>query len=557
MAKKVVVKAEPKEETSSIPKDVMGRLKIIKSKYYKEDTLKDVVSLYKEEYDDIKEKYKDKEWNNRIIHKRALAAFGNKKKKERIGGAVDNYYGVILGTSQVRDLAQKAIGKILDLWKEDPQKTIDDGYVMTKTSVNPTTGEEEKVVVIDKQGNIVPRDNREYFTRKTGGKFRNPNFNHPYAHSYRKTALAIVSNKQGIKGVSLVELRDKAVELDIPTNVLVKFSARTAGSSDKEFKINQTITKETLESVLFNLELELETERIDEKYYNMMKDYYEGLMNEEKEVVLFKLTSSRGTSFVPCNSKIDFEKAGFPLKEDNIIDVNTLYKEYLYPFTAECAKLVEFHNIHQFLDEDQQEKNYDEFVVLQDVDVLQINMEESLSGNYKVYVSDESLNMNEIIHNEDLVDSILVLIPSDNHIDFGQDSKINVVGSIFQFQSQDENREPIYEEEETEDGETVQIPILDYPMIKAYGVYPIPQFKVDVDTIDLAHDDEITDEELSEELDTEELLGEEEEEEEEEKPKSKPKAKPKAKTPAKKKPVKKEEESEESEEPEEEEPDIW
>ena len=68
---------------------------------------------------------------------------------------------------------EKQINKI---WNEDPKKAITEGLIMTTIHINKETDEFEEVVIKDKDGNIIPIDNRKYLKNSDGTKFKNYNY---------------------------------------------------------------------------------------------------------------------------------------------------------------------------------------------------------------------------------------------------------------------------------------------------------------------------------------------------------------------------------------------
>ena len=500
MAKKVVKKVVKKDV---IPQAIITKLKRVKSKFFKEDTIKTVKESYLELYNEDKKKYKDKNWSDMIFHKRALTKLKNKKKSEKLGGAVDKYYGVILGTSKVRDLSQNRRAVIIQAWEDDPQKALDDGIIMIRTSSNPTTGEVEKVPILDETGGIIPRDNKEFFKRKNGTKFKNSNFGNAIARAYRKTVVGICSNLQGVKGIFTHELRDKSVDLEILVNILVKFSGRTTTTEVITMDKNKYIDGELLKEMIENLEDDLEQEIVTEEYANEMKEHYNNLIlltkkgeGEKIETTLFKLSSTKGTAFIKVEDEKEFEAVDFPMINDTKIDINALYKKYYYPFTSDCSNLLKFHTEHRYIDNNPEKINYSEIVSLQNVNLIQINMEASMAGNYTLFVDDESLFNKDTVHLGEAIDAIKLLVPSYINLNFAQDSKLNLIGSPVQFQAQDEERKEIFEIEIDEKGNEVKIPVFGYPLIMVHGIYPIPEYIVEVDTVDLTLDDEIDAENL-------------------------------------------------------------
>lgn len=497
MAKKPVKK-------DVIPQDILAKLKRVKAKYFKDDTVKVVKEAYLELYKEDKEKYKDNNWSDMIFHKRALTKLKNKKKSERLGGAVDKYYGVICANSKIRDLSQSRRARVIQTYGDDPQRAMDEELIMVRKSTNPTTGEVEKVPLLDDTGSIVPRDSVEFFKRKSGTKFKNPNYGQAIARAYRKNVIGICSNSQGIKGIFIQELRDKsATDLDIPMNVLVKFSGRTLGTEIITLDKNKYIDKELLEEMIDNLESDIEQGIITEDFAKNMRGHYTNLLlltpekdvekdgGVEIETTFFKLRSTKGTAFTKVENEKEFENVDFPMKSPIELDINLIYKEYFYPFTSDCSNLLKFHGDHRYIDGDTEKINWDEFVVLQDVNLIQINMEASMGGNYTLYIEDESLFSKDVSHLNEDIDAIKLLVPSYMNLNFAQDSKLNIIGSPVQFQAQDDEREDLWETEIDEDGKEVKVPILGYPLIMVHGIYPIPEYIIEVETLDLTFEDEI------------------------------------------------------------------
>jgi len=505
MAKKPAVKKD------ELPASVLAVLKKIKNKYFKEDSLEEVKQLFIEELKEQKEQHKDQGWNDSIFYRRATSTLKNKKKREKLGGTVDKYYGIVLGYSKVRDLSASKRAEILKKWENDPNEALYEGIIMTVDTTNPQTGEIERSPLLDNDGGIIPRDNREFFNRADGSQFKNPNYGNALARAYRKSVIGVCSNIKGEKGAFLMELRDSTTELEIPLNNLIKFSGRTINSNVVLMEENKFIDKNLLEEMVENLDFDIEQGFITKEYAKILKGYYNKLINDETfETNFFNLRSSRGSYFTEIESKKDFEQCGF----DKDFDINLLYKEYLYPFTCDCSNLLEYHNENRFeKDKDgniTENINWDEFVVLQDVNLIQLNTEASVSGNFTFYVEDETLFNKEVIHLETEIDSIRLLVPSHIELDFGQDSKLNVIGAPAQFQAQDEENKPIFEEIKNDDGKIEKIPILDFPMIIVYGIFAIKQYKVEVETLDLTLDEEIDTKKIIEE--TNELTDEELEE---------------------------------------------
>ena len=500
MAKKPVKKTVKKDV---IPQEIINKLKKVKLKFFKKDTIKTVREKYLEIYKEDKEKYKDKGWSDLIHHKRALTKLKNQKKSEKLGGAVDNYYGIVFGASKVNDLSKNRRANIIQAWEDDPQKTIDDGLIMTRQSTNPVTNEIEKVPILDESGGIIPKDNIEYGTRKDGKKFKNPNFNKVITHAYRRNITGVCSNTQGIKGIFTHELRNKSVELDIPTNVLVKFSGKTLGTEVITMTKNKYIDGELLKEMIDNLEDDIEQGIITTKYAKDMKEHYTNLLlltkegeGEEIEITSFKLRSTKGTSFTIVESEKEFENVDFPMKDHMQLDINLIYKEYFYPLTSDCSNLLTFHKKHRYIDKDPEKINYNEIVCLQDVNLIQINMEASMGGNYTLYIEDESLFNKSVSHLDEDIDTIRILVPSHIKLNFAQDSKLNIIGCPLQFQAQDEERKEIWEIETDEDGKETKVPVMAFPLIMVHGIYPIPEYMIEVDIDDLTLDDELPEDDI-------------------------------------------------------------
>jgi hypothetical protein len=522
-----------KSEERSMPKTILPKLKQIKNKFFKEDEIKDVKEKYWKIFDEQKEKYKNTGWSDTIIHKRSIAVLKNQKKREKLGGTLDKYYGLVLGSSKTRDMYSNKKLEIYNKWKEDPEGALDEGLIMTRTEVNPATGEEERVPILDKDGSIVPRDNREYYTLSDKSKRKNTNYDKPLRTALIKTIVGACVSVNSIDGVFIMELRDEQTELEIPYNVPVKFSARTTNSEVIEIE-NKYIDKSLLEDMIESLKDDIEQDIITEGYAKNVEKYYNNLLSEETlTTTVFKLRSSKSSYF----ERIDDEELKFcePLLSDDggYVDINEIYKKYFYPFTADCSNLLAYHEDNQYLDKDKKNVNWDELVSLQDVNALTINTEASLSGNYSIIVEDDTLFNNDITHNDKEVDGIRLIVPDYIKLDFAQDDRINVIGSLFQFQARDEENKDMYEEITDENGKTTKIPILDYPSIMVYGIHPIAPYKNEVETIDMTKEDdeigemeiekesdELTEEELkdmedavkeNQELDeTEDILGEEE-----------------------------------------------
>ncbi|KKL80379.1 hypothetical protein LCGC14_2005360 [marine sediment metagenome] len=573
-----------------IPPEILTKLKRVKTKFFKDDTVKAVKEIYLELYREDKEKYKDKKWSNMIFHKRALTKLKNQKKSEKLGGAVDKYYGVILGDSKVRDLSDNRRSKIIREYEDDPEKSINEELIMVRKATNPTTGEVEKVPLLDESGGIIPRDNVEFFKRKSGSKFKNANFGKAISHAYRKSAIGVCSNTQGIKGVFVHELRDKSTELEIPINVLVKFSGKTIGTEIIAMDENKYIDKDLLKEMITNLDDDIEQGIIAEEYASKMKEHYTKLLSitkkkkkkkgedeeddenekydaleladsgikpktgKEIEITLFKLRSTKGTAFIKVENEKEFESVDFPMKNHMEIDINLLYKEYFYPFTSDCFSLLNYHKDHRYIDGDEEKIDYDEFVCLQDVNLIQINMEASMGGNYTLYIEDETLFNKDVSHLDEEIDAIKLLVPSYINLNFAQDSKLNIIGSPVQFQAQDDEREDLWETEiatdkngntiTDEDGtiKQIKVPVMGYPLIMVNGIFPIPEYIKEVETVDLTFEDDadikkiVLDEETEEEESSDELekikdaIEDVEELEEEIKPKP-PKKKPTPKKP--------------------------
>lgn len=518
MAKKPVKK-------EVIPQEILVKLKRVKAKFFKDDTIKEVKEIYLDLYKGDKLEYKDKKWSNMIHHKRALTKLKNKKKSEKLGGAVDKYYGVILGASKVRDLSAKRRDSIIRIYEDDPDKAVNEELIMVRKATNPTTGEVEKVPLLDDAGGIIPRDNVKFFTRKSGTKFKNPNEGNAIAQAYIKNIIGVCSNSQGVKGVFVHQLRDKSVELDIPLDVLVKFSGRTIGTELITMTENEYIDKELLEEMIVNLDDDIEQEKITKEFANEMKKYYNNLIllankniikkdknveletilhddkikentGEKIEVTLFKLKSTKGTAFIEVENEKEFENVDFPLNDNMQPDINLLYKEYFYPFASDCSNLLNYHKAHRYIDNDPKKPNYDEIVCLQDVNLIQINMEASMGGNYTLYIEDESLFNKDVSHLDEDIDAIKLLVPSTMNLNFAQDSKLNIIGSPVQFQAQDEEREEIWDTEIDDDGNEIKVPVMGFPLIMVQGIYPIREYMVKVETLDLTLDDRIEVEKL-------------------------------------------------------------
>ena len=573
-----------------IPPEILTKLKRVKTKFFKDDTVKAVKEIYLELYREDKEKYKDKKWSNMIFHKRALTKLKNQKKSEKLGGAVDKYYGVILGDSKVRDLSDNRRSKIIREYEDDPEKSINEELIMVRKATNPTTGEVEKVPLLDETGGIIPRDNVEFFKRKSGSKFKNTNFGNAISRAYRKSVIGVCSNTQGIKGVFVHELRDKSTELEIPINVLVKFSGKTIGTEIIAMDENKYIDKDLLKEMITNLDDDIEQGIIAEEYASKMKEHYTKLLSitkkkkkkkgedeeddenekydaleladsgikpktgKEIEITLFKLRSTKGTAFIKVENEKEFESVDFPMKNHMEIDINLLYKEYFYPFTSDCFSLLNYHKDHRYIDGDEEKIDYDEFVCLQDVNLIQINMEASMGGNYTLYIEDETLFNKDVSHLDEEIDAIKLLVPSYINLNFAQDSKLNIIGSPVQFQAQDDEREDLWETEiatdkngntiTDEDGtiKQIKVPVMGYPLIMVNGIFPIPEYIKEVETVDLTFEDDadikkiVLDEETEEEESSDELekikdaIEDVEELEEEIKPKP-PKKKPTPKKP--------------------------
>lgn len=506
MAKKPVKK-------DVIPQEILVKLKRVKIKYFKDDTIKDVKESYLVLYKEDKLKNKDKKWSDNIFHKRALTKLKNKKKSEKLGGAIDKYYGIIMGASKVRDLSQKRRTSIIQIYEDDPDKAVNEEFIMIRKTINPTTGEIEKVPLLDDVGGIIPRDNVKFFTRKSGTKFKNPNEGNAIARAYIKNIIGICSNSQGVKGVFIHQLRDKSVELDIPFDVLIKFSGRTIGTELISMTENKYIDKELLEEMIDNLDDDIEQEKITEEFANEMKEYYNNLIllaqkkkektdkepikkGEKIEITLFKLRSTKGTAFIKVEDEKEFKNIDFPMNDNMQPNINLLYKEYFYPFTCDCSNLLNYHKIHRYIDNDPKKPNYDEIVCLQDVNLIQINMEASMGGNYTLYVEDETLFNKDVSHLDEDIGTIKLLVPSNMKLNFAQDSKLNIIGSPVQFQAQDAEREEIWDTDIDEDGNEIKTPVMGFPLIMVQGIYPIPEYIEKVETLDLTLEDRIEVEKL-------------------------------------------------------------
>lgn len=478
--------------SKEIPDTIIMKLKIIKNRYYDDKDIEEVKEIYFQEFESQKEKYSDQGWSDKVFHKRALTSLKNQKKLDSIGGSLDTYIGINLGKSKITDLASGKRERIKKKWENDPIEALNSGLVMFRNEENPETGEIDRVPILDDEGDIIPRDNNEYFNKKDGGKWKNPNYGSAIGHSYQRKVVGVCQDMQGEKGIFMITLKDKlATDIEIPLNEPVKFSGRTKNVKEKELE-KIYLDKETVKERLSGIKIELEggNDKITKEYYERVSNQYKNLFKNKDKIKTryLELSSSRGTSYNSLSEK-EIKKLDFP-KKDGEIDVDYLYKEYMMLFSSDCAHLLEYHKDNAYLDEKKENTNWDEFVVLQDVNVIQKNTEASMSGNYTMYVEDDSLFLNEVMHNNNIIDSVRVLAPSFLDLNFGQDSRIDVIAGISQFQSQDDERNPIFEEvKNKETGKIEKVEIRDYPILFAYGIYPIPEFKIEIETTDLRHDE--------------------------------------------------------------------
>jgi len=88
------------------------------------------------------------------------------------------------------------------------------------------------------------------------------------------------------------------------------------------------------------------------------------------------------------------------------------------------------------------------------------------------------------------------LVPSHIKLNFAQDSKLNIIGCPLQFQAQDEERKEIWEIETDEDGKETKVPVMAFPLIMVHGIYPIPEYMIEVDIDDLTLDDELPEDDI-------------------------------------------------------------
>jgi len=508
MAKKPVKKIDERK----IPQKILSKVKQIKNRYYKEEDKNKFLKIYWKNYDEVKDNPKHKEFSEIILHKKTIAKIKNDNKREKIGGTIDKYYKIVLGMSKIRDLNDTKRSEIIKKYTEDPDGAMEEGLIMRRYETNPVTNEEDKIPILDDDGQIIPRDNREYFINANGSRRKNTNFDHALQHLLRRNVVGICINPKGLIGVFIEEIRDEQTNLKIPRHKLLKSSSKTMRSTVEVMKENKYINVEMLEDMIDTIEDELENGLITKSYVDMVKQYYNRLINNDDfETNLFFLRSSTKSYFDVVIDKEDLEACKNLLDEDGMLNINKLYKEYMYPFTSDCSNLLNYHNSNkEIVKVDNRNKpvvdkegntiietNWNEFVCFQDVNLLQMNTEASVSGNITMYVDDESLSNNEVQHLDKIIESIKIMVPSSIHLDFGQDSKVNLIGSPFQFPAKDEENKELYEEAyddegnilKDENGDPVQIPILDYPSIMVYGIYPIEEYKVHIDTIDMTSED--------------------------------------------------------------------
>lgn len=535
-----------KKETKEfvIPADIEKKLKLIKKKYYKDISVKEFKKTYEEEFIKQKEEYKKEKWTDMVFHKKTFTAIKNKKKRESLGGIVEPFTGINFGAGKVRDLSERRRNEILDKWKKDPLKTINEKLILTRPQKNPETGEIKKIPIQNSDGEIVPVDSREFFERKDGSKWKNQNYGLALPHSYRRTVVGICMNNKNIKGVFILELRDKQTEISVPTNIPVKFTSKLTGTDILKFEENEFISEELIASQIEYLEADMQSDIIDNEYADeklkLLTDLLEGT---DEETVFFKLRSTKSTNFIELEEE-DIEKIDFPKKGDGSVNIDLLYRKYFRNFICDSAHLLDYHAKNRYIDGDPNKVNWDEMVSLCDVNLIQANMELSSAGNYTMHIEDDSMLYYNVVQNGETIDSIKLIVPGHIKIDFGQDSKLNIVGNPVQFQSQDDNRDLIFEDDVDEEGKPVKVPIFDYPMIMIYGVYAIPEYKVEIEEIDLTEAVEIDvenllkpkeveieyatskteieeepEEEVEEELESDEELEEESDEEEDKEPK--------------------------------------
>jgi len=501
MAKKPAVKQEEKtikeEEKSvekTIPKIVERDIKILKSRIYKDIEEDEFLKTYWEKFEEKQKEYPM--FGENVIHKKTVASLKNSKKLEKLGGSIDKYYGIVLGSSKPRDIYERKRFEILSKWKDDPESAIDEGLIMVKKEINPVTGEEERLPFLDQNGNIVPRDNREFFINNEN-KTKNSNFGKPLPISLRKTVIGFFADEKGNSGVFIEELRDEQTELTFETNKLLKFSARTINKEVEILENNQYLTKEAIKDMIEDMGIEAEADIISEGYLNMIKKEYKKVFEEKIETTIYMLRSVKSSYFEEPTRK-EVEEFCKPLLSEynGDVDIDYLYKKHMFPFTSDCSNLVKYHNDHK---EKNGEINYNEFISIQDALVLQINTEANMAGNITMYIEDKSLFTKQVEHMNIEIESIPITIPSYIKIDFTQDSRVNIVGSIFQFAAKDEEGKELFEELYDKEGnilvddkgEPIKTPILDYPRVMAFGIYAIPQYKVEVKTIDMTEEDDI------------------------------------------------------------------
>lgn len=474
-----------------IPTNIEKLLKLIKVKYYKDISVKEFKKTYKEEFIKIKEEYKKEKWSDMIFHKKTFTAIKNKKKRESLGGAVEPFVGIIFGAGKVRDLSEKRRNETLDKWKKDPLETINENLILTRTQKNPQTGEIQKIPIQNSDGEIVPVDNREFFERKDGSKWKNQNYGLALPHSYIRTVIGVCMNNKNIKGVFILELRDKQTEISVPIYIPIKFTTRLIGTDILKWEKNEFISEELITTQIEYIGTDMESGIIDNEYADeklkLLTDLLEGT---DEEIVFYKLRSTKSTSFIELEEE-EIKEIDFLKKKDGSINIDLLYRKYFRNFICDSAHLLDYHEKNRYIDGDPNKVNWDEIVSLCDVNLIQINMELSLAGNYTMYIEDDSMLYYNIVQNDETIDSIKLIVPGHIKIDFGQDSKLNIIGNPVQFQSQDDNRDLIFEDDVDEEGKPIKVPVFDYPMVMVYGIYAIPEYKVEIEEIDLTEAIEI------------------------------------------------------------------
>ena len=479
-----------------IPANIKKLLIPIKKKYYKDISVKEFKKIYEEEFIKQKEEYKGEKWNDLVFHKKTFTSIKNKKKRESLGGVVEQFIGINFGVGKVRDLGEKKRNEILDKWKKDPLKAIEEKLILTRPQKNPQTGEIKNIPIQNSDGEIVPVDSREFFERKDGSKWKNPNHGLALPHSYIRTVVGVCMNNKNIKGVFILELRGKQTEISVPINIPVKYTIKVIGTEVLKVGENEFISEELIASQIEYIEADIESDIIDKKYANekikLLNDLLEGI---DGEIVFYKLRSTKSTNFIEIEEE-EIEKIDFSKNIDGSINIDLLYRKYFRSFTCDSSHLLDFHDKNRYIDGDIDKINWDEMVSLCDVNLIQANMELSSSGNYTMYVEDDSVLYHDIIQNDKAIDSIKLIVPGHIKIDFGQDSKLNIIGNPVQFQSQDDDRNLIFEDDVDGEGKPIKVPILDYPMIIVYGVYALPEYKVEIGEIDLTDTIEVDVEKL-------------------------------------------------------------